>query len=72
MEDEREIREKMKNIKDPYLNDYQKRKIVLESSNTLTEDLRINRFDIDIDKMKKREEKFLNENIDNLNDNYTN
>lgn len=72
MEDEREIREKMKNIKDPYLNDYQKRKIVLESSNTLTEDLRINRFDLDIDKMKKREEKFLNENIDNLNDNYHN
>ena len=36
----------MKKINDPYLNEYQKRKKVLENDITLTDDLRNSRFEI--------------------------
>ena len=71
-EEEQRINEEIKEIKDPNLNYYQKRKKVLERDITLTEDLRISRFEINIEKIKKENEKNLNEKI-NFNDiNYLN
>jgi hypothetical protein len=71
-EEEQRIIEEMKKIKDPNLNDYQKRKKVLERDFTLTQDFRISRFEINIEKIKKENEKNYNEKI-NFNDiNYLN
>ena len=67
-----EINEEAEKIKEPNLNNYQKIKKVLEINNTLTEDLRTNRFNLNIEKIEKRHQKEIKENINNLNDNYYN
>lgn len=65
-EEEQRINEEMKKINDPYLNEYQKRKKVLENDITLTDDLRNSRFEINIEKINKENENIINDKI-NLN-----
>jgi hypothetical protein len=67
-EGEEKIEEEIKNIKDPNLNDYQKRKIILERDITLTQDLRIINFFINIEAINKLKENSINEQINSKQD----
>jgi len=72
LEDEQRINEEMKKINDPYLNEYQKRKKVLENDITLTDDLRNSRFEINIEQIKNENENILNDKINSFDMNYPN
>ena len=67
-EGEEKINEEIKKYKDPNLNDYQKRKIILERDITLTQDLRITNFFINIEEINKQKENSINEQINSKQD----
>jgi len=71
-EDDQRINEEMKKINDPYLNEYQKRKKVLENDITLTDNLKNKRFEINIEKIKKENENILNYKSNLFDMNYPN
>jgi hypothetical protein len=64
-ESEMNIQEKIKDIKDPNLSEYEKRKKVLQELKTITVDIRdnMNEYHIDINKIKEKEQENIKENI---------
>ena len=71
-ESDQKIEEEARKIKDPKLNDYQKKLKILEKRNTQTEDIRDKNYDLNISAMIKEDENRKIEKINNLNDNYHN
>ena len=59
-EEEQNIIEKKKEIKDPYLSDYQKRKKVLQDLKTITNDIRDQQIYIEVNKIKEQYENDIN------------
>ena len=64
-ESEKNIQEKIKEIKGPTLSEYEKRKKVLQESKTITDDIRenMNEYHIDIIKIKEQEQENIKEKI---------